>query len=283
MQPHISSLLTYPIKSCGALQHTEIALDDRGLLWDRHWMVVEDAGKTPGRFLTGRDLPRLMLIQPRFVDEGLQVSAPGRSALRLSLAQPADAPRRAVTIWGDTCEAVDEGDTAAEWFSDFLNREVRLVAMADRFRRVIDTEYVRTPTETGFGDGYPLLLISQGSLDDLNERLVARGQEAVPMSRFRPNVVVEGCVPYAEDTWREALLGDIPFEIVKPCKRCQMVTIDPTTATVPEPKEPTATLATYRRWNGGVIFGQNMVHRAVGRLKVGDVITVKASGHGWIE
>lgn len=283
MQPRISSLLTYPIKSCGALHHTEIMLDSRGLLWDRHWMVVEESGRTPGRFLTGREMPRLMLIQPRFVGEFLQVSAPGMQSLHVPLAQSQDASPRWVTVWNDTCEAIDEGDLVAEWFSDFLGQSVRLVAMADHFRRVIDTEYVQTPTETGFSDGYPLLLISEASLEDLNERLRARGQEPVPMARFRPNVVVEGCAPYAEDTWREALLGDITFEIVKPCKRCQMITIDPATATAPEPKEPTATLATYRRWNGGVIFGQNIVHRAVGRLKVGDAVTVVTTGDGWIQ
>jgi uncharacterized protein YcbX len=275
----ITAVYTYPVKSCGALRHEAQALDARGLRYDRRWMVVT----AEGHFVTARDAPRLLLVQPEITADALLLHMAGQSALSVPLEQDVRGRRRTVEVWGDRVAAVDEGEEAAAWFSRVVGQPVRLVSIADDFSRVIDTEYLTQPTETGFADGYPMLLISEASLDALNERLAAKGEKPVPMSRFRPNVVVSGTAPFVEDTWRRVRLGDVPCEVVKPCKRCVITTLDPQTGTAPSPKEPTATLAEFRRWKGGVIFGQNVVHRGLGVLRVGQPVTVEAAAHGWIE
>jgi uncharacterized protein YcbX len=269
----ISALYTYPIKSCAGLSHDTRTLDKRGLAYDRHWMIVTPAQGT-GLFLTGRENPKMALVQPSFEGNELVISIPNHGSMRVPLVQDVSKMPVEVVVWDDVCQAIDEGNAVAEWLSDFLGQKVRLVAMADRFTRVIDTEYTTTPTQTAFGDGYPLLLISEASLNDLNTRLVTRGKNRVEMKAFRPNAVVKGCEAFAEDTWKHVLLGDVPFDVVKPCKRCAMTTIDWNTGTIPDAKEPTATLADYRRYNGGVIFGQNIVHRGTGELQVGQIVTI---------
>ncbi len=275
----ISALYTYPVKSCGALAHDHHALDARGLRDDRRWMVV-----TPqGRFLTARDVPQLLRVQPEMGHDVLRLHTAGLPALQVPLAQDVRARRQTVEVWGDRVAAVDMGDEAAAWFSAVAEQPARLVSIADDFSRVINTEYVSQPSETGFADGYPLLLIGEASLEALNERLRAKGEAPVPMSRFRPNVVVRGAAPFEEDTWRQVRLGDVPFDVVKPCKRCVITTLDPQTGRAPNPKEPTATLAEFRRWKGGVIFGQNVVHRSLGVLRVGQMVTVERVSHGWLE
>ena len=283
MGHQITALYTYPIKSCGALSHAEMTLNARGLKWDRHWMIVEADGKAGGMFITGRDMPRMALIQPSLGDEVMTLTAPNMPAITVPMEQDVRARQKLVKVCSDHVQAIDEGDIVAQWLSDFLKRKVRLVAIADDFSRIVDTEFVDKPTETGFSDGYPLLLISEESLGDLNQRLNAKGEPSVPMSRFRTNVVVSGGQPFDEDTWRHAYLGDVPFDIVKPCKRCQMVTVNWVTGEIHNPKEPTATLASFRRWNGGVIFGQNIVHRGLGTLRVSDSVRVEVAADGWIE
>lgn len=275
----ISALYTYPVKSCGGLAHEAHALDARGLRYDRRWMVV-----TPdGQFLTARDAPRLLLVQPEITHDALRLHMAGRSPVQVPLEQDPRGQRCTVEVWGDRVRAVDEGDEAAAWFSAVVGQPVRLVSIADDFSRVVNTEYVKQPTETGFSDGYPLLLIGEASLEVLNERLRAKGEMPVPMSRFRPNVVVRGTAPFAEDTWRQVRLGDVPFDVVKPCKRCAITTLDPHTGEAPNPKEPLATLASFRRWRGGVIFGQNVVHRGLGVLRVGQPVAVQVQSHGWLQ
>lgn len=275
----ISALYTYPVKSCGALVHEAHALDARGLRYDRHWMVV-----TPdGLFLTARDVPRLLLVQPEITHDALQLHMTGQPPLQVPLEQDPRGQRRMVEVWGDRVRAVDAGDEAAAWFSVVVGRPVRLVSIADDFSRIVDNDYVSQPTETAFSDGYPLLLISEASLEALNERLVAKGEAPVPMSRFRPNVVVRGTAPFEEDMWRQVMLGDVPFDVVKPCKRCVITTIDPQTGEAPNPKEPLATLSEFRRWRGGAIFGQNVVHRGFGVLRVGQPVMVKARSHNWLQ
>jgi uncharacterized protein YcbX len=275
----ISAIYTYPVKSCRGLAHERHALDARGLRYDRRWMVA----RPDGQFLTARDVPRLLRVQPEMGHDVMRLHAAGHPVLEVPLEQDVRGRRRMVEVWGDRVAAVDEGEAAAAWFSAVVGLPVRLVSIADDFSRVIDTEYVDQPTETGFADGYPLLLIGEASLDALNERLRAKGEAPVPMSRFRPNVVVRGTAPFAEDTWRRVRMGDVPFDVVKPCKRCVITTLDPQTGEAPNPKEPTATLASFRRWKGGVIFGQNVVHRSLGVLRVGQPVTVEQAAHGWLQ
>lgn len=272
--PHVTALYTYPLKSCGRLQHNEIALGDRGLVYDRHWMWVSDTPDERGLYLTQRDFPRMALIQPRLEAETLIISTPDTEAIRLPIAQERRATRT-VLIWNDECQAVDMGDEAAAWGSAMLDYPARLVAMADGFARPVSTKFTDRPSQTGFADGYPLLILSEASVADLNARLTAGGKRAIEISRFRPNVVVGDCDAYAEDGWRDVTIGDVPFEICKPCARCAITTVDQSVGAVPEPREPLATLATYRRGaSGGVLFGQNMIHRGGGALKVGDAVTI---------
>ena len=274
MPIHITALYTYPIKSCARLEHQQLTLDERGPVYDRRWMVISDAPGEENQFLTARELPRLAVVQPRFEGDTLALTAPGMPEVRLPLAQqrPAD---REVVVWDDTVRALDEGATLARWFSDFLGAPARLVRLSDDADRPVNLKYARAAAQVGFADGYPLLLALTESLDDLNRRLAARGKATLPMSRFRPNVVVSGSgQPWAEDTWSRIVAGDIRFDVVKPCARCVMTTIDPATGTIPDHQEPLATLATFRKAAKGVMFGQNVIHRALGTLRVGETVAV---------
>jgi uncharacterized protein YcbX len=271
--PSLVAIFTYPIKSCAPLSHSRIALDSYGPLWDRHWMIVNRNGK----FLTQREAPTLALIRPTFEEPCLRLSAPRMPEMYLPL-EPRVSPSRSVTVWKDTCQATDEGDEIATWLSDFLHRKVRLVRMARDYRRPVDERYAPQPAETRFTDGYPVLIVSESSLAELNNRLVERGTEPVPMGRFRPNLVVTGCDAFAEDTWRTVQIGSVTLDIVKPCARCVTTTVDPATGTVPDAAEPLATLNTFRKQNGKVMFAQNAIHRAPGTLGVGDPVNVIATG-----
>ena len=161
-----------------------------------------------------------------------------------------------------------KADAAVQFFSDWLEESVRLVKMADSFERRVDPRYARTPALTGFSDGYPLLLISEASLNDLNARL----DTPLPMNRFRPNLVVAGCDRYAEDGWQQVRINTVTFDTAKPCERCTVTTTDQTTGE--RGVEPLRTLATYRRVGTKVYFGQNIIHRTAGTLTVGEPVEV---------
>jgi hypothetical protein len=268
----ISGLYSYPIKSCGAIIHQQVELDARGLVWDRRWMLV-DAG---GLFISQREKPQMALIQPTIEESLLTVRAPGRRPLSLPLHRSRDVPRLA-QVWNDRCLSWDEGQDAADWFSEALDVDCRLVRMTDEHVRRVDERYARRPAQIGFSDGYPLLVVSEASLDDLNRRLIERGKEPVPMSRFRPNVVLSGAEAYAEDGWHTVQIGAVTLDIVKPCARCVITTIDQTTGHKPESEEPLATLNTYRKREGKVLFAQNAIHHAPGVLTIGDAVKIVES------
>lgn len=263
----ISEIFTYPIKSCGRLSHTEIELDARGPIWDRRWMVVD----SDGIFITQREISALALVQPDFVNDELTINAPNMPEMCVPLERDEGEVWR-VQIFKDTCAAWDEGEDVAEWLSDFLKVDARLARMADDFVRAVDTSYAPPNTPVGFADGYPILIVSEASLDELNRRIVERGKQSVPMSRFRPNLVVAGAEAFAEDSWRTVQIGDVTIDVVKPCARCVIPTVDQLTGTVPDVTEPTATLNTFRKQNGKVMFAQNAIHRAPGVLRVGDKV-----------
>ncbi|HEY1013483.1 MAG TPA: MOSC N-terminal beta barrel domain-containing protein [Herpetosiphonaceae bacterium] len=262
----LAALYRYPIKSCKGFALDTAELDARGLADDRRLMVVDAAG----RFLTQRELPRMALIEPRLAGAELTVRAPGAPDLTIACAD--DGPRLRVTIWGDQCLAADQGAEAARWFSAALGLDCRLVRIAPEETRLVTPDYAPRPTDqVGFADGFPLLLIGQESLDDLNRRL----DHPLPMNRFRPNLVVAGAAPYAEDSWTRIEIGGIGFDLVKPCARCAITTTDQ--ATAERGKEPLRTLAGYRRVGDKVMFGQNVVHDRAGSLRVGDEVRVLAS------
>jgi uncharacterized protein YcbX len=261
----VAGLFTYPVKSCAGLSHDSIELDARGPLLDRRWMVVD----ADGVFLTQRELPRLAVVQPRREAEGLVLRV-GGTETRVPLRR-APVETRRVRVWEDECEAWDEGDEAARLLSEHLGSSVRLVRMAEEFVRPVDPEYAIRPSQTGFADAFPLLVVTEASLEELNRRLQERFTSPVPMSRFRPNVVLTGCGPFAEDDWKALRIGDMTLDLVKPCGRCATTRVDQSRGVVHDPREPLAALATFRLRDQNVLFGQYAIHRAPGRIAVGEV------------
>ena len=255
--PFISSLHVYPVKSCRGFAPAAARLTMRGLLHDREWLIV-DPTVTPHRFVTQREFPRLALIGTAVTDRELRLLAPGQTALAVGL--DADGPRCNVVVWRDTVPATDQGQDAADWLSTFVGTNLKLVRFAPEFERRCNRQYAGdSGAHTGFADGYPLLLIGTSSLADLNARLAARGQPALPMNRFRPNIVVDGWEPYDEDHFAEVATGEARMRMVKPCVRCQITTTDQDSAAVGV--EPLLTLAGYREHStlGGVTFGMNAI------------------------
>ncbi len=232
-------------------------------------MVVDPQGQ----FLTQRQLPPLAVVQPALDSRHLVLRAPGQSEIRLPLRR-ARLESRLVRVWDDDCEAWDEGEEAARFFSEHLGTPARLVRMAEGFVRPVDPDYAPRPAQTGFADAFPLLLVSEASLEELNRRLAERGHPRIPIDRFRPNIVLTGCRPFAEDEWKAIRIGRMTLDVVKPCARCVTTTVDQSQGAVKEPREPLATLATFRLRDGQVLFGQNAIHRGRGRLAAGGRVTV---------
>lgn len=258
----LSGLNTYPIKSAAGTSLSQAEVTLRGLRHDRRWMVCDLNGK----FLTQRKLPKMALIQVD-VGETLTLSIRGLAdaALELPAVPPTQQPVN-VEVWGDSCAAWSMGDTASQWLSDFLGLEAQLVYMPDSTHR--PTDHGRFDTPNSFSDAYPFLLISEASLADLNGRL----EQPVPMNRFRPNLVVQGCEPFAEDTWKQIKIGEIVFDVAKACSRCSIPGVKQ--ATGQQGKEPLKTLATYRRWDHAIWFGQNLIAHSEGTLNVGDKVKI---------
>jgi MOSC domain-containing protein len=260
----LSGISIYPIKSAHAISLNESEVDQFGLRYDRRWMVVNPSGE----FLSQRTHPRLALIVPAIVEQKLRVTAPSMPAFDLPL-HPTSTVRSHVSVWRDVCSASWLGQDAADWFSEFLECTCSLVHMPDSVIRPADPAFAPAETRVSFADGFPFLLASETSLADLNRRL----DQPLPMSRFRPNLVVSGAKPYAEDEWREIEIGGIPMQVVKPCGRCVVTTTDQETGS--QGKEPLRTLAMYRKKDGEVMFGQNVLHQGTGHLQVGQPLVMR--------
>ncbi len=260
----VSNLIYYPIKACRGVEVNESCVERMGLEHDRRMMVV-----TPeGQFLTQREHPRLALVTARRQNGTVELSAPGYDSIHLGL-QTGGTPWR-VDIWKSKgVHAIDQGEEAADWFSGWLGESVRLVHLAERYKRFVNEQYAVSPDDhTGFADGYPILLISEASLQDLNSRL----ETPLPMNRFRPNLVVGGCEPYAEDTWNRIRIGDVELAVVKPCARCEVTTLDK--ETLERSKEPLKTLGKYRKHRLGAVFGQNVIPLGEGSIRLGMSVEV---------
>jgi Uncharacterized Fe-S protein len=260
---HVTKIFVYPIKSCAGIGLERAEAGPRGFLHDREWMVVDGEG----RFVTQRTEPRLALVRVRLEGDALEAAAPGRPVLRVPLDRTGG-PRRRVVVWNDTCDAVSEGPEAARWFSALLGMPCELVRMAAGAVRPVDPARAGPGRQVGFADAFPFLLLSEASLEGLNARL----GRPLPVNRFRPNLVVSGCPPHAEDEWRRIRVGDVVLRVVKPCARCVITTVDQETGVAG--KEPLATLATYRRRGNAVLFGQNLVHENTGTVRVGDPVEI---------
>jgi hypothetical protein len=263
MPLHLASLHVYPIKGAAGSAPAEWDLDVRGFRYDRRWMLVEPSGE----FITQRDQAELALIRPRIEPPHLLVEAPGMPLLRLALNPMGGRPLN-VCVWEDRVDALLPDQRADQWFTDFLGRPALLAWMPETCVRPLDLRYAQPGDRTGFADAFPFLVISEASLDDLNSRLAV----PLPMNRFRPNLVIGGATPFAEDGWSRIRIGTIGMRVVKPCARCLVTTTDQLTGE--RGVEPLRTLATYRRVDGKVMFGQNVLHDGTGRLAVGDPVTV---------
>ena len=259
----VASLHLYPIKSCAGVTVDSAELLPTGFANDRLLMLTNRSG----HFLSQRSEPRMALIQPQLDGDQLTLTAPDFPSLTLTIQRTGEPTP--VLVWGDWCYGVDQAQDSAEWFSDFLGLDCRLVAMYEGFRRPVDPSYAISESDiTSFSDGYPFLLIGTASLEDLNQRLL----EPVGMERFRPNIVVQTDQPYSEDRWLDFLIGDVRFSGVKLCSRCLIPSIDPETAKIG--KEPNATLSRYRLFNGKIYFGQNLIHHQLGSIRVGDRVVL---------
>ncbi len=258
----VSGLSVYPVKSCREVKQNSSRVEDFGLENDRRWMVVDEKGV----MLTQRKIAKMCLIQPEIIENGLVLTTSAMDNLHVEI--PYSNTKVNVKVWADQCQAYDAGDKAASWLSHFLSVKCRLVYFPDDEFRQVDKDYANEGDKTAFSDGFPLLLISQGSLDDLNQRLLI----PVTMSRFRPNIVVKGCQPFAEDSWEMLRIGDITFRIVKPCSRCVIPSINIETAEKEE--EPIKTLVSYRKRDKKIFFGQNVIANGSGPIDIGMSVEV---------
>jgi len=283
MSARIRSLHIYPVKSCAGIDLAAAPVDRAGLRHDRRWMIVS----AEGQFMTQRQWPRMALIGTALDASALTLSAPGQAPLRVALDESglSDTVEQ-VGVWRDTVAARQDTPAAADWLSTFLGTPCRLLKVDADARRPAKPEWVdgwreRHPDLAdafdgdhffGFADGFPLLVANQASLDDLNQRLAARGVAPVPMDRFRPNIVVESddWPAFEEDQTAVLRVGEVTLAFVKPCTRCSIPDIDQRTAEMHA--EPGRTLAGYRNLEIGVVFGQNAIVAAPAgaTLRVGD-------------
>jgi uncharacterized protein len=269
----VASIHIYPMKAGRAVDLAEARVEPWGLAGDRRWMLADE----DGRFISQREEPSLALIVvSASPDDGtLSVTAPSRPGLRVPVPGP-DVAQLRVSVWGSVMLALAAGPGAGAWFSAYLSRPAHLVYLDDpATRRPVDPEFGRPGDTVSFADGFPLLLTSTGSLDELGHWLAADGDEPVPMTRFRPNVVVAGTPPWAEDRWIRVRIGPVQFRVVKPCDRCVVTTIDQQTGV--RGRQPLRMLARHRRFGQELIFGQNLIPDTTGMIRAGDPVEILES------
>ncbi|PWV46516.1 MOSC domain-containing protein [Chitinophaga sp. S165] len=260
----VSALYIYPVKSLGGFSLPAATLTDRGFKYDRRWMLIDEND----RFISQREVAVMAFLNATIGEEHLLVTDKRTGDLIMIPYEPLTSETITVSVWDDTCVAQRVSDEADTWFSQHLGMPCRLVYMPDSTQRTVDANYAHNQEITSFSDGYPLLIIGQASLDDLNSRLTS----PLPMNRFRPNIVFTGGLPFQEDDMKQFNIGDIQFSGVKPCARCVITTIDQETGV--KAKEPLKTLSTYRAKNQKIYFGQNLLFNGSGTISVGDIITL---------
>jgi uncharacterized protein YcbX len=278
----VEQLCIYPIKSTAPHDLQQATVEPWGLAGDRRWMIVE----TDGTLVTARREPTLLHVRTEVLEPGrLRVSGEHAAPIEV-VARPAD-PLATVSVWASTLLASTSPAAADAWFSRLLGRDVRLVWLDDPTRRQVNPAYAEPGDRVSFADGYPLLLTTRRSLRELDEWIVElaleRGEdpaEPIPMTRFRPNVVVDGDTGFGEDAWTRVRIGAVEFRVSEPCARCVMTTIDP--VTLARGREPLRTLARHRRAGNQVLFGVNLIPDGVdpadaaASIALGDALTVLA-------
>ncbi|WP_274690991.1 hybrid-cluster NAD(P)-dependent oxidoreductase [Spartinivicinus poritis] len=259
----LSAITVYPIKSTAGLSISQAMANREGLAFDRRFVLVDDNGL----FITGRQYPQLTLVKSAIVPTGLQISAPGMPTLTIKYSQ-FTSQYQPITIWKDTIQAQYCYPEYDQWFSKFLGKACHLYFYGENSQRPVRT---RPNDQVSFADGYPLLLISEASLIDLN----CRTAEPIEMAQFRPNIVVNGTGAFTEDSWQQIKIGGVHFEVVSPCARCIFTTVNPNSATKSPLKEPVTTLSNYRSdENYNIFFGQNLIALNEGLITIGDSVEV---------
>ncbi len=257
----VSALNIYPVKSLSGIPLERASLGVRGLAYDRHWMVVDQVG----RFVTQRQLPAMARVSVQLEDDWLVLKHPEVEPFAVELARR-DQSRLTAYVWDDACQALDEGEEASAWLTrvlgDLRGSKLRLVRFDDDHRRPVEVRYQKgEEAHTAFADGYPFLIASSASLEALNHSLEQKRLAPMPMNRFRPNIVIEGSLAFAEDGWSEVAsqTGRYRLGLRKPCQRCKITTIDQASGTIEVPGEPLQTLIQMKTQplRAGAYFGQN--------------------------
>ncbi|MEI6508635.1 MAG: MOSC N-terminal beta barrel domain-containing protein [Bacteroidota bacterium] len=261
----VSHIYIYPIKSLGGIQLSKTEVEPEGLKYDRRWMLVDDEGC----FLSQRSLPQLCLFDVSMENQTVFITHRNFPNSEISFPiHDFSEEKIQVKIWDDEVEANLVDATIDKWFSDILKTNCRLVRHSSSTKRKVDNQFALKGEETGFSDGFPVLIIGEKSLDDLNDKL----QNKIQMNRFRPNIVFSGGNAFDEDKFGEIEIGSSKMKVVKPCSRCVMTTIDQHTSS--RGNEPLQTLSTYRNTDNKIHFGQNVLVVSVGEIKVGDEIRI---------
>lgn len=261
--PNLSEIYIYPIKSTAGLQISRSIVERSGLAFDRRFILTS----TDGEFITARAYPKLLSVTATPNFQTLSLSAPDQPDEQVDLRQLMD-DYHPVQVWGDNLTGQHCSIEADQWFSNLLDKPCKLLYFGEQSQRFTA---LQADAPVSFADGYPLLLITRGSLDFLNQK----AQLEIPMQQFRPNIVVDSEQAFAEDTWKRIRIGSVEFEIVKPCERCVMTTYDPHSQRPLQNDEPLTTLRKYRQAaEGGVFFGQNVIPVTEGIIQQGDTVTV---------
>lgn len=290
----ISEINVYPVKSLRGIGLATSMVEKRGLRFDRRWMLTD----RDGMFFTQRETPKMATVSVEVGEDVLRVSAEGFETLEV-LFEPYSGTKQSVTVWQSTVDGEVYDGRVCEWFSDVLGRECQLVLMPESAKRHVSERFDRGDDIVSFADGYPLLVIGEGSLDELNRRIEEHGRGAhgsgpLPMNRFRPNLVVKGSEPFAEDGWARIRVGEAIFRVVKPCARCVITTVDQSAGEF-DGKEPLRTFATFRMAKDAfpttyealgqtptaILFGENLIPENPGvSVRIGDEVEVLASRTG---
>ena len=258
---HITQIFIYPVKSLGAIALSETQVEERGLKYDRRWMLCNEENK----FITQREFKDLALFKIQFDENGFVINY--SDELPFFIPFTIDGETEEVAVWDDTCEAI-EYKKGSVWFSNMLSFPCKLFYMPNETKRKVDAKYATNNEITSFSDGYPILIVGQQSLNDLNNKL----SEAITIDRFRPNLVFDGGTAFDEDQFVNFSINNVVLKGAKPCGRCEVIAIDQTTGI--SGKEPLKTLASYRSKNNKVLFGRNVIVHQKGNIKVGDSISL---------
>jgi hypothetical protein len=260
----LSEINIYPIKSLGGISLQSSEVEERGLKYDRRWVLVNESNT----FFTQRDFPEMALIKVAVEQEGLKLQHKTKNIEPLSIPFSfRHSKKDKVIIWADTVTGEFYNNQIDEWFSDIIGIKCHLVKMPESTQRTVDKKYAENKI-VSFADGYPFMIIGQASLDDLNSRI----EKPLQMNRFRTNFVFIGGKPFEEDTWKKFTIGNVKFEAVKHCARCVITTTDQETAERAD--EPLFTLSKYRKIDNKVMFGMNLICDSIGKVSVGDKITL---------